>query len=175
MADPVSIITSILGGGLTGIFGAAIQRFADFKTRKLELESDLALRKADAEIMAQEWAARTKIAETEGAAKVELAEAQAFAAALQMEPKLYSEKVKPSSGQGWLLVGLDVLRGSVRPLLTLYLCAITTLVYFQARQLLGASSVTPEQALELTTRIIDTVLYLCTSAVLFWFGSRAKK
>jgi len=70
------------------------------------------------------------------------------------------------------MVVLDVFRGIIRPGLTLYLAVLTTIIYLQARSLMGAG-MAPEQAAGLVSKIIDTVLYLCTTTVLFWFGSRA--
>ena len=53
--------SAILGGGATGILGAAVQRYADYKGRQLDLQAqaskqahEVAMREADAKIMAQE-------------------------------------------------------------------------------------------------------------------------
>lgn len=157
------MITELMFGGLTGLIGGIAQKFADYKTKKLELEmiqkkteSEIALRKVDAEIMAQEWAARTKVAEIETAS-------EDFKASFN-EPKLYSEKVTPNEKQGWLLVFVDFLRGFVRPALTLYLCAIITVLYLRT----DGGKVDPQS-------IVDTILYLATLSVSWWFGSRTGK
>ncbi len=80
-------IASLFGGGLTGLLGAALQKLADYKTEQLRAETakdqrahEIALKDADAKIMAQEWAGRTKIAETEASGKEAVADSQAFAA-----------------------------------------------------------------------------------------------
>lgn len=169
----LSILGSILSGGATGLLGIGIQRFFDHKAKKLELElnnqkfaHEINLRKVDAEIMAQEWAGRFKVAEVEGDAK-------AFDTALTSEPKRYYEGTDLTPKQKWLMVGLDFIRGIVRPGLTLYLCAITTIVYFQAAEVMG-NSILPFQAYDLVDKIVQTVLYLTTTCVLFWFGARNK-
>jgi len=173
-------IGSIVGGGMTGILGVAVQRIADYKNKQLDIQinlqknaHELQLRKVDAEIMQQEWAARTKVAEVEGAARVEVADSVAFAASFN-EPSLYSAGVKPSQGQAWLLVILDFVRGMVRPSLTLYLCAVTTLIYLHSKKLmyLHGSAMSPEQAISHVNLVVGTVLYLTTTCVLWWFGTR---
>lgn len=75
---------------------------------------------------------------------------------------------------GAWLVALDVLRGVIRPGLTVYLCAITTLVYLEARGILAAAgaSLNPTQALAVHDLIVSTILYLTTTTVLWWFGTR---
>jgi hypothetical protein len=174
-------IASIFGGGLTGLIGSVTQRIFEFKTKKLEIElqkekfaNEIALKKADAEIMAQEWAARTKVAEVEGAAKVEVEDAKAFNTALTSEPQRYSQG-ELSNKQNWLMVVLDFARGVIRPGLTLYLCAITTVIYVKASRLLKSDIILPGMAYDLVNQIISTILYLTTTCVLFWFGTRNTK
>ena len=60
---------------------------------------------------------------------------------------------------------VDFVRGMTRPLLTWGLVALVGAIYF----LLGAVDVA---AADLRPRIVDTVLYLATAAVLWWFGQR---
>lgn len=172
---------SVLSGGVTGILGVAVQRIFDYKNKSLDLQAsqqkydhDLAMKKADADIMANEWAQRTKVAEIEAQGKESVADAQAFAASFN-EPSRYSADVKPTAGQGWLLVILDFIRGVVRPGLTLYLCILTTFVYFQAKDIQGKTGITQEEAAQMVQTIISTILYLTTACVLYWFGTRSKQ
>jgi hypothetical protein len=176
-------LTGILTGGATGLLGVGIQRFFDWMKLKQDIEKmrlqfdhDIALRKVDAEIMAQEWAARTKVAEVEAAGREAVADSQAFAASFQTEPARYSEGIKPTRGQGWLLVLLDVLRGIVRPGLTLYLCWIATMMYEESRAVLALADLTTDTKLVMSvyTQIVFTLLYLFTTCVLWWFGTRNK-
>lgn len=178
----LAFLGSIFSGGLTGLLGVAVQRFADYQNKKLDLASDAQkfahetdLKKADAEIMAQEWAGRLKVADTEATSADNVASAQSFSASFQMEPQRYSSPTV-TSGQNWIFVILDLIRGLVRPGLTVYLCVLTTLVYMEARSLLGdGKMLTPEQALSVTQQVIATILYLTTTCVLWWFGTRNKQ
>lgn len=169
--DFLGLITSAFGGGLTGLIGGAVEKVFTYKTKKLEIEQnrerfahEVNMRKVDAEIMAQEWASRTKVAEIEGAAKVDVADAAAFAASFN-EPARYSQG-DLTDKQNWWMVGLDVFRGIIRPGLTLYLCTLTTVIYFKLNT---------DLPVEAADRIINTVLYLTTTACCWWFGSRGPK
>lgn len=176
-----TIFGSIFSGGATGIIGVVAQRFADYKNKQLDMqlekqrgEIELQKREADAKIMAQEWAGRTQVAQAEAAGKEAVADAQAFSASFAMEPQRYSEASKVTEGQQWILVLLDALRGSVRPLLTVYLCALTTMVYLQARALLAKEDLDVAAAMDLEKLIVGNILYLTTTCVLWWFGTRNK-
>lgn len=175
--DFLGLITSAFGGGLTGLLGGVVDKVFTYKTKKLEIEQnrerfahEVNMRKADAEIMAQEWTARTKVAEVEGAAKVDVADAAAFSASFN-EPERYAVNV--TEKQNWLMVGLDVCRGIVRPGLTLYLCVLTTLLYLKAHRLVP-SEIPADQALSMVTEIQNTIMYLTTTCILWWFGTRNK-
>lgn len=175
--DFLSLITSAFGGGLTGLIGGAVDKVFTYKTKKLEIEAakeryvhEVNMRKADAEIMREEWAARTKVAEVEGAAKVDVADAAAFSASFN-EPVKYSEN--NTEKQNWLMVGLDVIRGIVRPGLTLYLCILTTLLYLKAHKLVP-SEIPTDQAVAMVNDIQNTIMYLTSTCILWWFGTRNK-
>lgn len=177
------LFTSVVGGGVTGILGVVVQRVADYKNKQLDMQiakekyaHETNMRKVDAEIMAQEWAGRTRVAEVEAEAKVDAADASAFQASFA-EPTRATAPIKVTRGQAWVVVILDVIRGIVRPGLTVYLCVLTTLVYMQATALIGVDGIaalTSEQVLQLILKVVGTVLYLTTTCVLWWFGTRNK-
>jgi len=175
------VFGSIFSGGATGVIGVIAQRFADYKNKQLDMElekqrfeNQVQLRRVDAEIMAQEWAARTKVAEVEAAGEEAVADAAAFAASYQLEPKRYSDETRLTPNQQWWMVILDFFRGSVRPALTMYLCVLVTVIYFLARDKVKGEDLSPEQVLDLLKLIIGTVLYVWTTITLWWFGTRNK-
>lgn len=176
-----TIGSAILGGGATGLLGVVVQRIADYKNKQLDLRlsrekfrQELQLRRMDLQMLEKEWQARADIAVTESAARMDIADSEAFAKSFN-ETAIYSKEVKPSKGQGWMLVVLDFIRGIVRPALTMYLCAIATAMYFHARKMMGEQFITPEQAVEIMKMIIGTVLYLTTTCTLHYFGTRNKQ
>ena len=177
-----TIFGSIFSGGATGLIGVVLQRFADYKNKQLDMqleqqkhENAVALRRVDAEIMAQEWAARTQVASVEAAGKEEVANAQAFERSYSLEPQRYAEGVKPTKAQAWVLILLDAVRGIIRPGLTIYLCILTTMVWYQAKAVLGQEDLDAEAAGDIWRMVVGTILYLTTTCVLWWFGTRNKQ
>lgn len=153
------ILTDLMFGGLTGLIGGIAEKVMSYKTKKLEIElekekftNERELRKIDAELMREEWAARTKVAEVEADAKVEVEDSKAFAASYQLEPKSYG------------IIWLDALRGAIRPVLTIYLCVVVTVMYTRT----DGGSINPQS-------VADTILYLCVTACTWWFGSRGHR
>ncbi len=176
--DLLGGIASVLSGGVTGLIGSVTQRIFEYKTKQLEIDlqkqkfaNEIELRKVDAQVMAQEWASRTQVAQVEATAQVDSEDAKAFSVALTSEPQRYSTGPL-SEKQNWLMVLLDFIRGVIRPGLTIYLCAITTAIYIRSARLLHGDVILPQMAYELVTQIINTILYLTTTCVLFWFGTR---
>lgn len=176
-------LLAILSGGATGLLGIVFQRVFDHWKQKQELDKikaihahELAMKKADAEIMAQEWAARTKVATIEGETAREVADAQAFAASLTSEPLRYSEGVKVGKLGAFLLVVADVARAIVRPGLTIYLAWVSTAIYLQSVRTLTLINATVNQQMlvKLHEQIVLTLLYLFVTCVLWWFGTRNK-
>lgn len=176
-----TIFGSIFSGGATGLVGIVLQRFADYKNKQLDMQleaqrfsHEVEKRKLDREIMQEEWKGRDKVAQTEAQGAEAVADAQAFAASFRMEPARYAEGARLTRGQAWLLVILDAVRGAVRPLLTIYLCLLTTYVWWQVRQTLSAEDLTQEAALDVWKMVVGNILYLTTTCVLWWFGTRNK-
>jgi len=177
-----TLFSSILGGGVTGLLGVVIQRFADYKNKQLDMqlekqrgEIELLKRDKDREIMREEWGGRLRVAAEEGAAAKDVAETQAFAASLLREPERWSNAQKLSPAQQWVMVTLDALRGVVRPGLTIYLCFLTTYVWVQVRAELGEAKLSDAAALDVWRLVVGTILYLTTTVVLWWFGTRNKQ
>jgi hypothetical protein len=183
MGDIFGGVMAILSGGATGLLGVVFQRLFDHWKLKQELDQlrernahEVNMRKVDADIMAQEWAARTKVAEVEATGKEAVADAQAFAASFQLEPQRYSEGVKPGKIGKFLLVAVDVLRGIVRPGLTVYLAWIATELYNDSHMIVEKVAPLMQASLlqDVYKQIVFTLLYLFTTCVLWWFGTRNK-
>lgn len=173
------IISSVLSGGLTGVIGSAISRYADYKSKQLDMDlqklkmaNEVELKQVDAHIMEMEWQSREKISIVESDAKMDVADSKAFQTSLTSEPKMFSNPSKYNDKQNAMMVFVDCVRGLIRPGLTLYLSLITTLVYWEAGGIIKKNILTPEQAVQIYTQISSTILYLTSCCVLFWFGSR---
>lgn len=181
-------LLAILSGGATGLLGVIFQRIFDHWKNKQELDKLKAqqdheekMKRIDIELMKEEWAQRVKVAQVEGETARDVADANAFAASLTSEPKRYSEGVKAGKVGGFLLILADVLRGTVRPGLTIYLAWIATSLYIDSRRALDLAQVTLElgsfdlpAVVDMHRQIVFTLLYLFTTCCLWWFGTRNK-
>jgi len=169
-------VLSVLSGGFTGILGTAIQSVYQYKTRKLDIElekskaaNELEQRKLDIEQTKQEWASRTQIAEITAHGEVDKADAETLSESYQLEPEQYAEKTLLTHAQNWLFVVVDTLKALIRPSLTIYLCIITSLIYFQTRGLINTNQ---GDSFALLEKLVNTILYVTTTCILWWFGSR---
>lgn len=176
-------LLSIVSGGATGLLGVVFQRFFDWLNVKANLQRDKLkydhegnMKDKDAAIMAQEWAARTKVAQIEGDTTKDVAASKAFEASMFHEPDHYTVGEAPKNWMGtfgwFMLACTDVLRGIVRPALTLYLCVLVTGIWVEAQSLINKEDLEPAQALAIVTLLVDTILYVWTTCTLWWFGTR---
>lgn len=171
--DLLGLITS---GGVTGILGTVISNVTGYFTKKQELKAqesrqahEVAMREMDAKIMAQEFAARTQIATVEADAKMDVAASEAFAKSFN-EPQMYS-----AVNKSWSMTLLDFIRGIVRPGLTLYLAAVVTVMYFDAQRALAGAPADLAAITDFLNKTTDAIVYLASTAVLWWFGVRISK
>lgn len=170
------LLGSILSGGATGLIGVVLQRFADYKNKQLDMQIRAADRAHELAVMSAEWQGKLSVAKEEGEAARDVADSGALAASYQGAFDRFAAwdmKREPWYFKMWM-IGLDVLRGLVRPGLTVYLCVLTTLIYMEARGLVAKEDLEVSDALKLQVRIVETILYLTTTCVLWWFGSRNK-
>lgn len=170
----LEILGAIFSGGATGIIGVIAQRYFDYKNAKLQIELEntktanaIAIAKVNMEATKVEWEARQKVEETKG-------DSAAFTKSIWEETPRYSHPSTLTPMQQWVMVMLDACRGIVRPLLTVYLCSLTTYVWFQVRSVMGAEDLDIVAALEVWKMVVGTILYLTTTVVLWWFGTRQK-
>ena len=177
----LSLLMSVVSGGATGLLGVVLQRVFDWlhvreqaKQKKLDQEFELEKRKIDVQIADKEWAGRMSVAATEAEAAKDVAASNAFAASLLKEPERYSS-TKVTKNQNWVLIALDFLRGIVRPALTVYLCALTTYIWWQVRQLISVEDLDVGEVLEVWKLVVNTILYLTTTCILWWFGTRNRQ
>ncbi len=157
-------LISLFGGGFTGLLGSAIGKYFDLKSKKLDIELEK-----------NKFEHEQALAQLQYTAAVEVEDSKAFKEAQTNEPKQYYTGTEYTPTQRWFALGLDFIRGLVRPVLTIYLCILTTFIYIKAARLLNGDVILPGMAYDLTNQIIQTILYLTTTAICFWFGSRGNK
>ena len=150
-------VLAIVTGGATGLLGTALSFVTNYFQAKQKHAQEVELRKLDAEVAKIESAGYKEVAQIEA----ESAEAKSAWKALE---ESYREAARRWSrpDDGFLMMFVDFCRGMTRPMLTWAFVAITAAVYFTV----GA------QDAKIHGQIIDTVLYLTTTTVLWWFGAR---
>ena len=151
---------SVLTGGATGLLGTALSAVVDFFQSRQRHAQELDLRRLDIELAKAEAEGAATHAAIEAQATREKAEWEAMEASYREAARRWSRP-----GEGWAMQLVDVVRGLTRPALTWSLFALVGAIYF----LLGASDLA---AVSLRPRIVETVLYLFTAAILWWFGAR---
>ena len=156
----LSIGTSILSGGATGLLGTAVSGVIDYFQGRQRHAQELDLRRLDIELAQAEASGAERVAAIEAEGERDVAEWEAMAASYREAGKRWSRP-----GDGVLIQLVDFVRGMTRPVLTWGLVGLVGAIYF----LLGAGDLA---AAEVRPRIVETVLYLATAAVLWWFGQR---
>lgn len=189
-----TIVTSILSGGATGLLGLVIQRWFDFRNRAQDLElvrinheqarelakieAGAAARAAQAqETVAQKQAeAHVQSAELDVQARADEAAARSYVASLEADRARYldADAQRSSRLARWAMALVDFTRGMVRPVLTAYLVVVAHLMFYWAQQLAAqyGKQLSADQVHNLILQIVGTLLYLATTAVVWWFGSR---
>ena len=150
-------VLAIVTGGATGLLGTALSFVTNYFQARQKHAQEVELRKLDAEVAKIESAGYEKVAQIEA----ESAEAKSAWKALE---ESYREAARRWSrpGDGFLMLFVDFCRGMTRPMLTWAFVALTGAIYF---------TVAADDA-KVQGQIVDTVLYLTTTTVLWWFGAR---
>ena len=148
-------ILAILTGGATGIAGTLVSAGTEYFKEKQQHAHEIELRRVEMEMMSTEAQSAERIAAIERESEQMRAEHAA------LEASYRAATTRMSTGDSRWLVAVDVIRGLTRPVLTLLLVTLVGVIYF---------TLSPEHGLE--GQIIDTVLYLATTCVLWWFGAR---
>ena len=162
----MEILTSLLAGGLTGLLGTVLTGGLKIFHKRQAHRQEIELRKIDLSMINAEAAAAERVAVIEAESEKAQAEYDALQASYKEAATRFTEGYRMSSAQVWVLLGIDVVRGLMRPALTLFLVISTTTIYFS---LTGAMDL---PAVEMQERIIATLLYLTTTCVTWWFGGR---
>lgn len=173
-------IGSAASGGLLGLFGNGIKLWADSKAEAAKRAFELAMRQADREEMQLEYDLQLKQTEATVAGQIAVANQQKQTTELQVEGDIQqSEMVLISNsyqhdraqyGGGFV----DSIRGLMRPTLTLYFAVLMSFIAYQLMVL--TKGIVPEaEAYDLLKMVINACIFLTTTAVTWWFGSRPIK
>lgn len=163
----LGIFSSAGMGGIIGLAGGIASKWLEYKTigQKLAFEKQMALiRTKELEMeMKQALALADKqmeIAQVEGEIQKDVAEMAAFTESQKAGQKVYG---------GWV----DQVRGLMRPVITVYLLAISSFLTVLIWGTLGGlEAFPPEKLQDLFVYLVNASVFLTVTAVLWWFGSR---
>lgn len=175
---------AIFSGGVTGVVGAGLSRFADYKTEQLRADVDLKKGEQEMALMQLEATSRVQVADREADAAVAVAQreldgtmATADAEALKASFANDSRRWSNNGMSGWFTL-VDVLRGIIRPGATIYLLVLMTMIayyLFTAMDAIGINQFASAMELfALFEKVVLMILYLGSTALLWWFGARSK-
>jgi hypothetical protein len=157
----LDLVMSVLTGGATGLIGTVISGGMKFFENKQKHGHELAIMEMEIKQMGVEAQIAKDVAELEMEGKDRTA---AWAA---LEASYKESTSRMSTGDSGWLVAVDVVRGLMRPVITLGLLIMIGAIYFTVAVDLVGPDGTPMRVF-----IINTVLYVGTTAVLWWFGTR---
>lgn len=178
-----SLWAPLAGGAGTGLLGAVFSQVSDyFKQRQLHAHQ-LKMRELDLREMDAEHKYRVREREIEGAAREAEVDAQALVSSHSSDRATYLSVLGTlRSGAAEIVAAVamslvDLLRGIVRPALTIYLIWQVEQVRAEVRAVLAAAGLDGldvGQALELYAQVVLMILYLAATALFWWFGTRNK-
>ena len=150
--DPITgLAASAAGGGVFGLIGTALGRFAGF----FEARQTQAHERA-------RWQHETRLLELQRAARAEETEADLALAETAGQWAGLSASLQAEAAIGESYAWVNAVRGLTRPVLTLLLWMIAAGIW------LGASD--GERA-----AITETATFAATAATLWWFGDRSPR
>ena len=173
-------IGSAVSGGFLGLFGTGVKMYADHKAQQAKQLFQLKMRELDQAEMTLEHQLHMKEVEAEANRDIAVAtqnrlstEAQAQADIEQAEIQLIQrshESDRASYGGGFV----DAIRGLMRPTLTLYFAVLMALIAYQlfsiSNEMIGGVT-----AQNMLIEVINACIFLATTSVTWWFGSRPIK
>ena len=154
-------LLALLSGGATGLLGTVISRYSDHVAQKQKNGFDLQYMQFSAEAANSESENRIAEIKAEAEAQRPIPTHKAELTSKQVLGEDYSEPESrwTKKHSDWFVL-VDVLRGAIRPVLTLILCMMVFVVWVF------------NEDKSLQEQTVMTILYMATTAVLWWFGTR---
>jgi hypothetical protein len=189
------MILESLFGSIVGIVGSGVTAFANYKTSELQERSreaerrfELAKIEAETRAMIAESEASIKVAQVTYAGQMDVEEARAFTES-QKEAhgcNLDNGVIVSMYDRGPVMAVLaailtfslglcDVLKGLMRPCLTIYVMAIASWVTYESYSIFQGFEVSRFDAQEAWTTwksTVDFILLLASTLISWWFGDR---
>ncbi len=169
----IEALLGAAGGGVTGLIGTGIHAWLRYGEAKRAQAHALAMREMDLKEMERE--AELAMRQVEAEATVRLHEAQQERLAAQDTADAQMRIASYQQDQARYGGGVvDVIRGLMRPGITACLLSMSIAIGWALWRLMGGLESLPgDVLLEILQTLIDALIYLTTTAVVWWFGGRA--
>jgi len=167
---------AIISGGTTGLLGAGISLFGEIKKQKMIFDHDENMEGLKQDSMRLEADLKMDLAKVEGGIKIDLSEMQAFTQSQSNDKATYSDPSKFGAIGRFFMGMVDFCRGMIRPSMTVYMTVLTTLMYWQLIEMVGGLEgvINKDMALGMIQQITLVILYITSTVILWWFGTRQK-
>lgn len=172
---------AIFGGGITGLIGTIFTEIMGFFREKQKFKQKIAMRKLDIELADKEYSHESSMATLESETRVTESGDDLRERSYEYDDDFIKfESSDLSGGQRWIALFVYVLRKIIRPALTIYLIYCVWATRAEVRAVLdqfGGPDFTGLGIGDVTglyKQVIDTILYLASTCITWWFGSRVK-
>lgn len=155
----LDLLMAVFGGGAAGLLGTAISAVTKFLDRRQQHQMEMERMRLDKELIMLEAEKAGQLARMQG-------EAGALVASYEEASRRFS-----APGEGILMQLVDCVRGLTRPLLTLLLIAAEIWLAWLIWDMAG-TLVLEAKGPDLLGKIVDSVIYLTTMCITWWFGGR---
>lgn len=175
------MLSSLLSGGLTGVIGSIVTNVSDYFEKRAKRKHQLEMRKLDLEEMDREYSFQKSMAAQEQEFKLDERSYDLQEKSYEHDAAAYSKGMQIE--KWWLkamMVFVDLVRGLVRPALTLFLIWLVWDTRAEVKAIMDAAGIqgngiSPEKAVATYGLIVDMILYMASMTVCWWFGTRPKK
>lgn len=174
------------GGGLLGAIAGLAQKALDaYHQKQIEEQNlltlqenhrqELLLKDKELQLMQFEASSQLSLAELDSRTKIDLASYDALKASHEDDKATYATGSEAANSLWFIAV--DFIRGIIRPFITLYLTLIYTIcgayVTHKMFTLSGSPLLNDTKWLETNfTDLISSLLFMTSTVVLWWFGTR---
>lgn len=168
------LLVTILSGGATGLLGTLFSGVSGYFKQKAAFAHEESMARLRLDEQKMEIEGKIQVTVEEGKIATALADAKLQESSYKHDKRAYIKGAVSSFWRG-LLAMVDVIRGLMRPSITTYMMVLTTIMYLDVlRMVQGLDSMPPEFLLKVLEKIILMVIYVTTTCIFWWFGSRVK-
>jgi len=184
----LEIITTLLGGGLTGLLGSLITLIGNLAMQKMKNKHEIDKITAESNAIVVEANAQIMVQKSKTEGEIQVAEVEALKESYKDQSttlfdKSYMQSLMVSKWFSWIgaiiafMFGLvDFMKQACRPVLTYYLVGastwITILAYRLLREAMGQTPLALDKAYDIFNQVTYLILYLTVSCVTWWFCDR---